>query len=137
MRDRDRTGRKGGAILKPPSPPLRNGLRVARRIAVPQRAALDGVVEIVLFAGGYAGLQLVEGGQANLCLLVTRSRFDRPGRSYRSPASAKYSQVRTSAGALYQAFPPCAAAKSTAARLSVTLTLRQGRCEARRVLRQL
>jgi menaquinone-9 beta-reductase len=45
-----------------------------------QRTALDGVVEIVLFRGGYAGLQLVEGGQANLCLLVTRSRFNRVGR---------------------------------------------------------
>jgi flavin-dependent dehydrogenase len=49
-----------------------------------QRAALDGVVEIVLFAGGYAGLQLVEGGQANLCLLVTRSRFDRADRSWKA-----------------------------------------------------
>jgi menaquinone-9 beta-reductase len=47
-----------------------------------QCAALDGIVEIVLFAGGYAGLQLVEGGQANLCLLVTRTRFDRSGRSW-------------------------------------------------------
>ena len=51
-------------------------------LTVPQRAALDGVVEIVLFGGGYAGLQLVEGDQANLCLLVTRSRFDRAGRSW-------------------------------------------------------
>jgi menaquinone-9 beta-reductase len=48
----------------------------------PQRAALEGVVEIVLFAGGYAGLQLVESGQANLCLLVARSRFDRAGRCW-------------------------------------------------------
>lgn len=47
-----------------------------------QRAALDGIVEIVLFEGGYAGLQLVEGGQANLCLIVTRSRFDRAGRRW-------------------------------------------------------
>jgi menaquinone-9 beta-reductase len=47
-----------------------------------QRAALDRVVEIILFAGGYAGLQLVEEGQANLCLLVTRSRFDRAGRRW-------------------------------------------------------
>jgi len=47
-----------------------------------QRAALDGVVEIVMFAGGYAGLQLVEDGHANFCLLVTRSRFDRAGRSW-------------------------------------------------------
>jgi flavin-dependent dehydrogenase len=51
-------------------------------LTVPQRAALDGIVEIVLFAGGYAGLQLVEGGHANLCLLVTRSRFNRAGRSW-------------------------------------------------------
>jgi menaquinone-9 beta-reductase len=51
-------------------------------LALPQRAALDGVVEIMLFAGGYAGLQLVECGQANLCLLVTRSRFDRAGRNW-------------------------------------------------------
>jgi menaquinone-9 beta-reductase len=51
-------------------------------LTAPQRAALDGVVEIVLFAGGYAGLQLVEGGQANLCLLVTRSRFDQAGHSW-------------------------------------------------------
>src|SRR4029077_5296414 len=51
-------------------------------LTVPQRAALEGVVEIVLFGGGYAGLQLVEGGRANLCLLVTRSRFDRAGRSW-------------------------------------------------------
>jgi flavin-dependent dehydrogenase len=53
-------------------------------LTVSQRAALDGVVEIVLFAGGYAGMQLVEGGRANLCLLVTRSRFDRADRSWES-----------------------------------------------------
>jgi flavin-dependent dehydrogenase len=47
-----------------------------------QRAALEGVVEIMLFTGGYAGLQLVEGGQANLCLLISRSRFERAGRSW-------------------------------------------------------
>jgi flavin-dependent dehydrogenase len=51
-------------------------------LTAPQRATLDGVVEMVMFGGGYAGLQLVEDGQANLCLLVTRSRFDRAGRSW-------------------------------------------------------
>jgi menaquinone-9 beta-reductase len=49
-----------------------------------QRAALNGVVEIVLFGGGYAGLQLVEDGQANFCLLVTRSRFEQAGRRWES-----------------------------------------------------
>jgi flavin-dependent dehydrogenase len=47
-----------------------------------QRSGLEGVVEILLFRGGYAGLQLVEGSQANLCLIVTRSRFERAGRSW-------------------------------------------------------
>ncbi len=41
--------------------------------------ALGDWVELFLFPGGYAGLQLVEGGQANLCLLVTRDRLARCG----------------------------------------------------------
>lgn len=36
-------------------------------------------VEIYLFDGGYAGLNNVEGGRANLCLLVTREAFRRAG----------------------------------------------------------
>lgn len=37
--------------------------------------ALAEHVELVTFDGGYAGLQLVEGGRANLCLLVRRRRL--------------------------------------------------------------
>lgn len=37
-----------------------------------QRRALDGWVELIVFPGGYAGLQIMEDGTANLCLLVTR-----------------------------------------------------------------
>lgn len=44
-----------------------------------QRAELEGHVEIVLHEGGYAGLQMVEAGTANLCLLVRRERFARAG----------------------------------------------------------
>jgi flavin-dependent dehydrogenase len=40
-------------------------------------------VEIVLFTGGYAGLQLVEGAVANLCLVVTKERFAVLGRDWR------------------------------------------------------
>lgn len=47
-----------------------------------QRAALAGFVEVVLFRDGYAGLQLIEGGAANLCLLVERSRFDAAGQDW-------------------------------------------------------
>jgi flavin-dependent dehydrogenase len=50
--------------------------RTPRRV----RADMDGAVEVVLFEGGYAGLQLVEAGLMNLCLLVSRSQFETAGR---------------------------------------------------------
>jgi menaquinone-9 beta-reductase len=40
-----------------------------------QQAKLAGHVEIILYEGGYAGLQMVEGGCANLCALVTREKL--------------------------------------------------------------
>jgi menaquinone-9 beta-reductase len=44
-----------------------------------QQSNLAGYVEIILYAGGYAGLQLVEGGAANLCALVTREKLQSLG----------------------------------------------------------
>ena len=38
----------------------------------------------MLFSGGYAGLQPVEGGIANQCLLVDRDRFAALGRDWRA-----------------------------------------------------
>jgi menaquinone-9 beta-reductase len=55
------------------------GFKSYFELAEPQRAALADQIEVLLFDGGYAGLQLVEGGLANLCLLVTRDRFERAG----------------------------------------------------------
>ncbi len=55
------------------------GFKSYFRLAPAQAAALAGHIEIILFAGGYAGLQLVEGGKANLCLLVERRRFAAAG----------------------------------------------------------
>ncbi len=52
------------------------GFKLHVRLRPAQQAALAGHVEIVLFDGGYAGLQMVEDGVANLCLLVPRSRYD-------------------------------------------------------------
>ena len=49
-----------------------------------QARALSGHIDIALFDGGYAGLQPVEGGLANLCLLVRRRRFDEAGRAWPS-----------------------------------------------------
>jgi len=43
------------------------------RLSREETAALGASVELVLFPGGYAGLEPVEGGIANLCLVVRRS----------------------------------------------------------------
>ena len=43
------------------------------RLAPAQAVGLAGAVELGLFAGGYAGLEPIEDGLANLCLLVRRS----------------------------------------------------------------
>jgi flavin-dependent dehydrogenase len=51
------------------------GLKSYFRLAPAQHNALRHHVEIILFKGGYAGLQMVEGNLANLCLLVRRARF--------------------------------------------------------------
>ncbi len=51
------------------------GFKQYFRVPAPTRDLLDGVIEIVLFDGGYAGVQRVEDGMVNLCLLVDRRRF--------------------------------------------------------------
>ena len=51
------------------------GLKMYYRLAPEQAVELDGHVEVELFPGGYAGLQMVEGGRANLCLLIRRDTF--------------------------------------------------------------
>jgi flavin-dependent dehydrogenase len=61
------------------TPPDLVGFKVHLRLAPAQRAALIGYVEIILLQGGYAGLQLIEGDLANLCLLVDRSRLQAVG----------------------------------------------------------
>ena len=49
------------------------------RLSPQQAAALEGHVELVLYRGGYAGLQPVEEGAANLCCLVERAELQRLG----------------------------------------------------------
>jgi flavin-dependent dehydrogenase len=49
------------------------------RLASGQAAALDGHVELMLYRGGYAGLQPVEDGAANLCCLVERAELQQLG----------------------------------------------------------
>jgi hypothetical protein len=60
------------------------GFKMHYRLPEEQQAALGGVIEIILFEEGYAGLQLVEGGIVNLCPVVTHKRFEQVGRSWNS-----------------------------------------------------
>ncbi len=55
------------------------GFKMYWQLAEDQAAALDGAVELMLYRGGYAGLQPVEAGAANLCCLVERSELQRLG----------------------------------------------------------
>jgi flavin-dependent dehydrogenase len=58
------------------------GFKMYWRLKPAQRADLSGAVEVILFRGGYAGLQMVEGGRANLCLLAHRDRLADAGGSW-------------------------------------------------------
>ena len=55
------------------------GFKLYYRLAPNQARALDAHVELVPFRGGYAGLQPIEGGRANLCLLVRKRRLHEVG----------------------------------------------------------
>jgi flavin-dependent dehydrogenase len=56
---------------------------IGRRTALTPRAvrarALDGVIELHLYDGGYAGLLMQEDGTANLCLSASRGRLKEAG----------------------------------------------------------
>jgi len=52
------------------------------RLTPAQQRSLDGWVELYLFPGGYAGLQMVEEGQTNLCLVVEGETLRRCGNQW-------------------------------------------------------
>ena len=62
---------------RPPEPLV--GFKMHFRLSPLQRHQMQGHVEVMLFRQGYAGLQLVEGGIANLCLLIGREQLRRVG----------------------------------------------------------
>ena len=55
------------------------GMKMYFRLSPQQAHALGEAVELALFPGGYAGLQPVEEGAANLCLVVTSAMLRRVG----------------------------------------------------------
>jgi flavin-dependent dehydrogenase len=52
------------------------GFKLHLRLDPAQAAALEATVELHLFPGGYAGLEPIEEGLANLCLVVSRRELD-------------------------------------------------------------
>lgn len=68
---------RGLARSRPGSTSL--GLKMYYELAEDQRQQLSGAVELVLFPGGYAGLQTVEHGRVVLCLLMPADRFRHSG----------------------------------------------------------
>ena len=55
------------------------GFKMYFRLNPAARQALGGHIDLILFDDGYAGLQMVEDGMANLSLLVDRARLQRVG----------------------------------------------------------
>ena len=58
------------------------GLKMYLRLDLAQAAAMAGAVEVILFEGGYGGLQSVEGGGVNLCLLLEQPAFVAAGETW-------------------------------------------------------
>ena len=69
LRDLPRPGRAAGSV----------GMKMYLRLSAAQDAALGDAIELILFPGGYAGLQHVDGGRAVLCLTIVRDRLKEAG----------------------------------------------------------
>lgn len=60
------------------------GFKMHYRLAPPAAKRLAGTIVLVLLDGGYAGLQMVEAGRANLCLILSRRAFAKFGGSWQA-----------------------------------------------------
>jgi flavin-dependent dehydrogenase len=58
------------------------GFKMYFRLDLAQQAELAGHVELMMLTEGYAGLQMVEDGRANLCFLVERGLLQRAGGTF-------------------------------------------------------
>jgi flavin-dependent dehydrogenase len=81
------------------------GLKTYFRLTLAERQALSGHVELILFEGGYAGLQLVEREMANLCLLVSPERYRAAGGRFEGLLASLMAEVPHLARRLGDAVP--------------------------------
>ena len=70
---------RGARRMPERSPEPLVGFKSHLTLTPANRLALRGVVEVVIFRGGYAGLQMIERDRANLCLLVRQERLAEAG----------------------------------------------------------
>jgi flavin-dependent dehydrogenase len=73
------TGKWGLRGIDDPRDGSRVGLKMHLRLTDDERHALDGRVELYFLGRSYAGLELIEDGIANLCLLMPRELVARLG----------------------------------------------------------
>jgi flavin-dependent dehydrogenase len=81
------------------------GFKAYFRLSPAERAALSGHVELILFEGGYAGLQMVERDAANLCFLVSPDRWKRLGGDFAALIADLSAEVPHLGGRLAGAVP--------------------------------
>ncbi|MGA0531986.1 NAD(P)/FAD-dependent oxidoreductase [Hansschlegelia sp. KR7-227] len=81
------------------------GFKTVFRLPDAARRALEDGVEIGLFPGGYAGLEPIEGGRANLCLVVTMRAFAELGGGWDALAAHLRASVARFEAALAGAEP--------------------------------
>lgn len=71
--------REQGAVLSGRAEDGFVGFKMHYRLTPAAARQLAGTIVLALFHGGYAGLQLVEDGRANLCLILRRKAFSQLG----------------------------------------------------------
>lgn len=64
------------------------GMKMYFTLASGPAKTLEGVTELTLFPGGYAGMQFVEDGKVVLCIAIRRASFQRHGGSWASLLAA-------------------------------------------------
>jgi flavin-dependent dehydrogenase len=74
---------RGHARAWSDAPPM-VGFKMHCRLQGDRTAALGDAVELFLYDGGYAGLQLIEGDVANLCLVVSADRLRGDGLAWQN-----------------------------------------------------
>ncbi|MEZ5654904.1 MAG: FAD-dependent monooxygenase [Sphingobium sp.] len=60
------------------------GFKMHYRLTRPARSRIDRAIRLILFDGGYAGLQPIEDGLANLCLVIRRDKLVNVGGNWAS-----------------------------------------------------